>query len=167
MNDDPGATSVAPEDRRQHLQFIQATIARMASASSTAKGWLLPVVTAAFGLALTQKSGSVALLGIAAVVVFAYIDANYLRQEKAFRRLYDAVAAAVPEVPGYCMSTSHVTPSTVVASDIRDSSRLQRLWSRVRGWFPEQEVWLSWSIAPFYGTLLAVGLVALACALIR
>ena len=43
--------------------------------------------------ALTKSADSIALLGLAAVLLFAYLDANYLRQEKRFRRLYVAVAA--------------------------------------------------------------------------
>lgn len=80
------------EDRRKHLDFIQAVVTRMSAASSTTKGWLLPVVTATYGYAVVNREMSVALLGIAAVLLFAVIDANYLNQERAFRRLYDAVA---------------------------------------------------------------------------
>lgn len=71
------------EDLRKHLDFIQALVSRMSAASSSSKGWLLPVATAAYGFALTKHSGSVGLLGVFAVLVFSYIDANYLKQERA------------------------------------------------------------------------------------
>src|SRR5690625_7464709 len=80
-----------PEDTRKHLDFIQAIVTRISTASSTAKAWLLPVVTAAYGYALTQNAESVALLGDGATLLFAYLDANYLPQEKRFRSLYKNV----------------------------------------------------------------------------
>ncbi len=64
------------EDRRGHLGFLQATIVRMAAASSAAKGWLLPVVTAAYGYGLAKHPG-VVLLGIGAAVLFGFLDAHY------------------------------------------------------------------------------------------
>ena len=60
-----------PEDTRKHLDFIQAIVTRMSAASSTAKAWLLPVVTAAYGYALTQNAESVALLGVGVTVSLA------------------------------------------------------------------------------------------------
>ncbi|WP_087130365.1 hypothetical protein [Microbacterium esteraromaticum] len=86
--------------RLKHLDYVQSIVARMAHSSTQAKSWLLPVVVATFGYALTQRSGSVALLGVAAILLFGYMDASYLRQERAYRRLYNAVVAgkAVPEL---------------------------------------------------------------------
>ena len=130
------------EDRRKHLEFIQGAVGRMSSASSTAKGWLLPVVTAAYGFALTNRSVPVTLLGIAAVLVFGFLDMNYLRQERAFRALYrDAVDGKVPpyemDVQAYLSRRSY-----------------RRL-----------EVLGSWAIAGFYVPLVLVGLLVLALSL--
>ena len=83
----------------KHLEFIQAIVARMAQSSVQTKSLLLPVVVATYGYALTQKSVSVSLLGIAAVLLFDYIDASYLRQEQAYRRLYNAVIEGKKEIP--------------------------------------------------------------------
>lgn len=154
MTDPSHIPQPTDEDRRQHLGLIQAVIARMSAASSTAKGWLLPVVTATYGYALSQNEGSVALLGIAAVGLFAMLDANYLRQEKAYRRLYNTVARSTKSVPSF----------TLDPSDADDSSQakvqpLKRVGVWVGRWLPGANVWLSWSIAPFYGGLLLVGLI--------
>lgn len=92
MNTEPPPKNQDPEDKRKHLDFIQSVITRMSAASSSAKAWLLPVVTAAYGYALTQNADSVALLGLGATLLFAYLDANYLPQEKRFRALYKTVA---------------------------------------------------------------------------
>lgn len=59
---------LAPEDRRKHLDYIQAVVTRQSAASSSAKGWLLPIVTATFGFALTQGSWPLTALGMVAVL---------------------------------------------------------------------------------------------------
>lgn len=139
-----------PEDRRQHLEFIQAAVTRMSAASSTTKGWLLPVVTAAYGYALTSQTESIAALGLAAVLLFALLDANYLNQERAFRRLYDAVVQD-DAIPRFAMDP-------VVAQPEDRSGGSGSTPRRIVGWFPPRTVWSSWAIAPFYGSLGVLGL---------
>lgn len=116
---------------RKHLELIQAVIARMSAASSQAKAWLLPVVSAAYGYGLTKHAESVALLGLGTVLLFGYMDLNYLRQEKRYRLLHAEVAEGQPVRPPFSME-----PPALRAGD---------------------NVWTSWSIAPFYGALLAAG----------
>jgi hypothetical protein len=149
----PALPQPTDEDRRQHLGFIQAVITRMSAASSTAKGWLLPVVTVTYGYALTQNDGSIALLGIAAVGLFAMLDANYLRQEQAYRRLYDTVARKRRPVPSFTLDPSEADDPP--QADAPPGKKI-RVW--VGRWLPASRVWLSWSIAPFYGGLVFVGL---------
>lgn len=151
MAADPPQSS--DEDRRKHLDFIQAVVTRMAAASASAKAWLLPVVTATYGYALTKNAESVALLGVGAVLLFMLLDANYLRQEKAYRRLYDAVARKSRSVPLFSMDPSDADDP--IPEGLQGGEKAKRLWRR---WFPEGKTWLSWSIAPFYGALLVVGI---------
>jgi histidine triad (HIT) family protein len=125
----------------------------MSAASSTAKGWLLPVVTATYGYAITQNDGSIALLGIAALGLFAILDANYLRQEQAYRRLYDTVASKRRPVPSFTLD-----PSEADDPPQADAPPAKKVRVLVGRWLPAARVWLSWSIAPFYGGLLLVGL---------
>lgn len=141
------------EDRRKHLDFIQAVVTRMSAASSSAKGWLLPVVTATYGFALTQHSRAVTLLGLAAVALFMFLDANYLRQERAYRRLYDTVAKGSREVPLFSLDPSEADDPIPAAAGWR-----QRLRTLVGRWFPAWSVWSSWSIMPFYGALMLIGI---------
>lgn len=61
------------EDRRKHLDFIQAVVTRISAASTSTETWLLPVVTATPRYALTNNAECVALLGIAAVLLFAFL----------------------------------------------------------------------------------------------
>lgn len=147
------ATGPSDEDRRKHLDFIQAVVTRMSAASSGAKGWLLPVVTATYGFALTQHSRAVTLLGLAAVALFMFLDANYLRQERAYRRLYDTVAKGSREVPLFSLDPSEADDPIPASAEWR-----QRLRTLVGRWFPAWSVWSSWSILPFYGALMLIGI---------
>ncbi len=138
----PGGTSTtSAEDRRQHLVFVQSVVARLAQASSTAKAWLLPIVTATYGYAITKNAPGIALLGVVAVMVFALLDANYLKEERAFRQLYDEVAGDGP-VPAFSMN-----PAVAGADRKR------------RNYWPDLRDWKSWSVAPVYVPLVVTGLV--------
>ena len=159
---EPG--NVHAEDRRKHLDFIQAVVTRMSAASSGAKAWLLPVVTAAYGFALAQNSGSVALLGLAAVFLFSYLDAHYLRQERAYRELYDLVASGDPAVTPYSLATP---VNRGMARSISGNATEGSIRQILRNWLPELRIWISWSIAPFYGALVLVGLGVIAYASAR
>lgn len=157
MTDRPEESPAAPagpdpDDRRKHLDLIQAIVTRMSSASSTAKGWLLPVVTATYGYAIVQHARSVALLGIAAVLLFAFLDANYLKQEKAYRRLYRAIVRNPQKDWQFSLDLTDA-----------DEPRGQECCCKpvlrfVARWIPGPRVWFSWSIMPFYGALVIVGL---------
>jgi histidine triad (HIT) family protein len=140
------------DDRRKHLDYIQAVITRMSQASSAAKSWLLPVVTATYGYALTKRIDSVALLGVAAVLLFSFLDANYLRQERAYRRLYDAVTRKTKEIPIFSLD-----PSDADDPIPENATRRERFRMRRARWFPDRTVWTSWAIAPFYGSFTAIG----------
>ena len=143
---------LAPEDRRKHLDYIQAVVTRQSAASSSAKGWLLPIVTATFGFALTQRSWPLAALGMVAVVLFAYLDANYLRSEKQYRRLYNAVARSSRKVPLFTLDP------TDADEPLSDNAPARSKWKKaVHKYLPERSIWTSWAIAPFYIALLLLG----------
>lgn len=141
----PPVVDVSPEDRRQHLSFIQAVITRMAQASASAKTWLLPIVSATLGYAISKGQPGVALLGALAILVFGLLDANYLKQERAFRKLYDEVARGGP-IPGFAMNPALAAPQG----------------TKVNYW-PDRPDVLSWAILPFYGPLLLTALVIACC----
>ncbi|ACQ79755.1 histidine triad (HIT) protein [Beutenbergia cavernae DSM 12333] len=143
---------IAPEDRRKHLDYIQAVVTRQSAASSSAKGWLLPIVTATFGFAITQHTWPLAALGMVAVVLFAYLDANYLRSEKRFRRLYDTVARSTRRVPLFTLDP--VDADEILANDAPAMSKWKKA---VHTYLPKWSIWASWSIAPFYIALLLLG----------
>ena len=148
----PVEPEVSPEDRRKHLDYIQAVVTRQSAASASAKGWLLPVVTALFGFALTQHVWLLALLGMFLIAVFAYIDANYLRSEKAYRALYNAVSRSERMVPRFTLD-----PTDAHEPQCGDAPATAK-WKVLRDkYLPPREVWTSWSIAPFYSAMLLLG----------
>lgn len=140
----PPESSTTPEERRQHLDFIQSAIARMSSASAIAKGWALTIATATFGYAGTQSSTVVALLGMFAVVLFAVVDARYLREERKYRMLFDAARSGMVDV--YEMNATRYCDSLT-----RDECA-SLSWGKV--------VW-SWSVRDYYGIMLLVGVAIL------
>jgi hypothetical protein len=79
-------------DTVKHLELIQSVVGRMGSNSFAVKAWSVALIAAILALA-AQKDGSPCLIlaGLLPVIVFWYLDAFYLRQERLFRRLYDAV----------------------------------------------------------------------------
>ncbi|MCA1702912.1 MAG: hypothetical protein LC808_06415 [Actinobacteria bacterium] len=125
------------EDQRKHLEFIQAIIARLASSSAAVKGWGLTVASAAFGFSATKAVPVVAGLGLVIVVLFGLLDSYYLREERLFRYLYDEARTGAIEV--YSMKKDAY------------ADRCTR-----------RKVIHSWSVLGFYGSLLLVGLGALA-----
>ncbi|MBD0020855.1 HIT domain-containing protein [Gordonia sp. (in: high G+C Gram-positive bacteria)] len=145
-------TEISPEDRRKHLDYIQAVITRQSAASASTKGWLLPVVTAVFGFALTQHVWLLALLGICLIAVFAYVDANYLRSEKAYRELYKTVSRSERTVPHFTLDPTDAREP--LPADAPAAAKW-KTWCVT--YVPEREVWKSWSIAPFYCAMLLLG----------
>lgn len=135
-------TLPSPEDKRQHLSFAQNIISRMAQSSSSAKSWLLPVVTAAYGYAFTQSSVSVAILGLVATAVFGLLDVGYLRTERKYRELYERIANSDPSIPLYSLNYRK-------QGDDRKTTFLEHCSTMA-----------TWAIWPFYGALLVTGLLA-------
>ncbi len=143
----PSSTEeVSPDDRRQHLSFIQSVVTRMSQASSSSKTLLLPIITLTYGYAVTREQFWVAVLGMFAVLVFGLLDANYLKQERAFRKLYDRVASG-SDIPTFSLNP------TFAGSE----------GSKVNYW-PDWEDIRSWAVAPVYAPLLIVGVVIAICA---
>lgn len=132
------------EDKRQHLAFTQAIIARMAQSSGNAKSWLLPVVTATYGYAITKSSSIIALLGIIATLIFGFLDIGYLRTERKYRDLYDRIAAGDPSIPPFSLN--------------HNDSQSHPLHTALE----YISVMKTWAVWPFYGVLLATGLVIVA-----
>jgi histidine triad (HIT) family protein len=79
--------------RVKQLEMIQAIIGRVSSHGATLKNFCITLTTAVCGFAVTLGKPSAALLSLPPILVFALLDAQYLRIERRFRRLFDQVRA--------------------------------------------------------------------------
>ena len=76
----------------KHLEFIQAVITRMNTNSFQIKGWAITIVAALLAVFASTKNKLFILVSLFPVVVFWFLDAYYLMQERKFRGLYNDVA---------------------------------------------------------------------------
>ena len=128
----------------KHLELIQGVINRLANNSFAFKAWAIVLVAAVFALAADDGDPLFLLIALIPALAFWGLDAYYLRQERLFRALYDAVrmgegAAGEP----FSMDTVPV------------SGRIAGWWSVLR----------SPTIAGLYGPIVVLIAVATAVAL--
>jgi histidine triad (HIT) family protein len=132
-----------PSARIGQLQMIQAVVTRMANASADVKKISMAVVGIGLSAAYSTNKPLVLIPIALLAMVFAGLDAMYLRQERWFRKLYDrCIAEPLDE-----SWRPRLTPD-------------QKLRESV-GFF---EAARSWSVVWFHGATLAVLLLALALA---
>jgi hypothetical protein len=141
----------------KHLEFIQAVIARLAGNSFLIKGWALTVTGAFYGFAVHGSDWRLAALGLLPAMTFWGLDGYFLRQERLFRSLYNAVRKDDGGVDAFCMRPLH-HPDAVGTVGTR--LRVPMAWA-VRGWL---RVSATWTLLGLYVPLLVVG-VALASVL--
>ncbi|GAB2977613.1 hypothetical protein GCM10023080_048180 [Streptomyces pseudoechinosporeus] len=125
-------------DRIKHLEFIQATITRLGTNSFLMKGWALTLAAGLLALSASRLSWQLASVGVVPLLCFWYLDCFFLRQERAFRRLYDD--ARSPD-------------STVEVLSMNVGRYLSRM--------PWPEVWLTPTLLLFYAPLLLADLALL------
>jgi hypothetical protein len=95
------------EDRRKHLELIQGVVNRLAGASFQIKGWTVTIVTALLGVVVAAKLHSaVGLVAVIPAIIFWFLDAYYLRQERLYRDLYNRAFPAGSPVPVYSMQVA-------------------------------------------------------------
>jgi len=129
-------------DRIKHLEFIQATITRMGTNSFLVKGWALTLAAGLLALSADRLSWEIAGAGVIPLLCFWYLDCFFLRQERAFRRLYDD--ARQPDSPVEVLSMN------------------TRAYLADMGW---AQAWLTPTLALFYAPLLVADLAVLVLAL--
>ncbi|MER6344076.1 hypothetical protein ACWC10_24115 [Streptomyces sp. NPDC001595] len=126
-------------DRVKHLEFVQATITRLGNNSFLVKGWSLTLAAGFLALSASQKSWAVAATGVVPLLCFWFLDAHFLRQERLYRRLYDAARR-----PGSTIEVLSMD-ATPFRADV-----------------PLRGAVLSDTLALFHGALLAADLVLIA-----
>jgi hypothetical protein len=90
--------------RIAHLGFIQGVITRMGANSFYLKGWSVALVVGIFTLSAKDADHRYVLLAYFPVFMIWILDAYFLRQERLFRKLYDAVSQNLVARPEFSMS---------------------------------------------------------------
>ena len=79
------------DKKMKHLELIQGIINRMASNSFMLKGWAVSLVSGIFVLSSKDTDKLYFLVAYIPVIVFWFLDAYYLLQERLYRSLYEKV----------------------------------------------------------------------------
>jgi hypothetical protein len=85
------------ESQIKHLDMIQGVVARLAANGFVIKGWAITIAGAFLGFAITRENGWLALAGLLPTFLFWFLDASFLRSERAFRLLFEHVRAGQVE----------------------------------------------------------------------
>ena len=80
------------EEQLKHLEFIQNIITRMNTNSFQMKGWAVTIISALLALYASTGINNFLLIGIFPALIFWFLDACYLTEERKFRGLYKDVA---------------------------------------------------------------------------
>lgn len=88
-----------------HLNMIQGIINRMANNSFLLKGWSITVISALFALATQNKENNFLYLSLLPCLMFWYLDAYFLRQERLYRQLYQYIASKTENKIDFSMNT--------------------------------------------------------------
>lgn len=122
-----------PEMRMKHLELLQGVISRMANQSANLKNYCMTLVAGIIGLSVAVQKPDALLYAMPVVLVFAALDANYLKLERAFRAQYNSVR----KEPIDQASDFLITPG----------------WETGRKWY--ESLW-SWSVFWFYAPLVVI-----------
>jgi len=94
------------ENKRKHLEFIQAAVNRMASNLFLLKGWTVTLIAALFALAAKDSKPVYFLIAYIPPFMFWVLDGYFLSQERKFRSLYDRVRKLDEAAIDFSMDTS-------------------------------------------------------------
>lgn len=97
------------QEKIKHLEFIQNIINRMNSNSFQIKGWMITIVSALLALYAGNGNEAFVFVAIVPTLLFWYLDAYYLQQERKFRELYNDVMSDNSPVPLFAMPIQNYT----------------------------------------------------------
>ena len=112
------------ENKRAHLEMIQAVVNRMSENSFLLKGWSVVLVSALFALAASDSHPQFVYLAYFPAIAFWGLDGYFLRQEKLFRKLYDRVRHLEDSGIDFSMDTSVVVREVSAWTDVVFSKTL-------------------------------------------
>lgn len=121
------------ENKRAHLEMIQAVVNRMSVNSFLLKGWSVVLVSALFALAAGDSQALFVYIAYFPVIAFWMLDAYFLRQERLFRKLYDRVRHLAETDVDFSMDTSVVDGEVVAWAAVVFSKTLRPFHGTVFG----------------------------------
>ncbi len=125
-----------PEMRMKHLELLQNVVTRMGNSSAGLKNYCMTLVAGMIGLAAAVQKADILLYAMPIIIVFAILDANYLKLERAFRSQYNVVRQQkIDKEPDFLIETG---------------------WGKNHKWY--ESLW-SWSVFWFYAPILIIMLI--------
>ncbi len=124
-NENCGNYSGYSQGRIKHLEMVQAVVARLGGNGFVVKGWAVTIAGAFLGFAITRQNGWLALAGALPTLLFWFLDATFLRSERAFRLLFERVRAGSAE-PFFMNATA---PTFLESLPVEDRSTVS--WKAV------------------------------------
>jgi hypothetical protein len=88
------------EHKIKHLEFIQSVITRMNTNSFQIKGMSITITAALLALYANSNNPLYFFVAIIPSIIFWFLDAYYLQQERKFRGIYNDVAGLSKNEPG-------------------------------------------------------------------
>lgn len=79
------------DEQIKHLEFIQNVITRMNTNSFQLKGWSIAIISALLALYASSSNAVYIFIAIIPTIIFLFLDAIYLYQEKQYRELYNNI----------------------------------------------------------------------------
>jgi hypothetical protein len=131
------------DNRVKHLEMIQGVIARLGGNSFLVKGWAVTVSGAFMGFAITGKEWELAAAGLLPVALFWWLDGYFLRAERLFRGLHEAVRTSDEIAPFFMAATR---------KDLALAQPTKASW---------KEVLFSLTLIGFYGALTVAALIVI------
>jgi hypothetical protein len=117
-----------------HINLLQGVINRLADNSSSCKTWCLTLVSALLSLAGATHVPGIAACVILPIIIFGFVDAMYLAEEKSYRQLFNRTVIAVRD-GSYRSEDLFEVVAPLSLENFRSSLR-------------------SWAILPVYGVLI-------------
>lgn len=96
------------ESKLKHLEFIQATINRMANTSFLLKGWSITIIAGLTALGVGRQQKMMIAVALVFTIAFWFLDAYFLWQERLFRDLYNEVRKKAKDQIDFSMDTKHL-----------------------------------------------------------
>jgi hypothetical protein len=94
------------EKKIKHLELTQGVINRMANNSFLLKGWSVTLSSALFALAAKDSNPFFVYIAYFPCLTFWSLDGYFLRQERLFRKQYQAIAIKEDSAIDFSMNTN-------------------------------------------------------------